>query len=277
MAKKVAERPISVPDLHATIHCALGIDPANELYDGDRPVPITDQGKPIRGIVRLRAHAFSRIGTAKPELQLTAPWQLVTYRLAAKIRLHVSLAMLRTQSQPRHSMARKVLNRRELRAAAEAAANDRRGRSKKAKKPTARKSRAKTAKEVRLKAFWGVFNQSMKRIAVFEYAERKQADKKAAEMTASGKSPHFVQLVKEVIEDVALPIAPCDPPDDGPAIRTTKSPSSPAGFMNETDLRIQLVESRCCVFGLAMDDKNRILLPIVVFNLASFVVRSVHF
>ena len=98
-------------------------------------------------------------------------------------------------------MARKVLNRRELRAAAEAAGETGQAAPKKAaKKPAARKSRAKTAKEVRLKAFWGVFNQSMKRIAVFEYAERKQADKKAAEMTASGKSPHFVQLVKEVIE-----------------------------------------------------------------------------
>jgi|SRR5687767_480426 hypothetical protein len=97
-------------------------------------------------------------------------------------------------------MARKVLNRRELRAASDAAAATEEAAPKKAKKPAARKSRAKVPKEVRLKAFWGVFNQSMKRIAVFEYAERKQADKKAAEMTASGKSPHFVQLVKEVIE-----------------------------------------------------------------------------
>jgi hypothetical protein len=99
-------------------------------------------------------------------------------------------------------MARKVVNRRELRAAAEAAGETGEAPPKKAaKKPTARKSRAKTAKEVRLKAFWGVFNQSMKRVAIFEYAERKHADKKASELTASGKSPHFVQLVKEVIEE----------------------------------------------------------------------------
>src|SRR6266404_3349937 len=99
-------------------------------------------------------------------------------------------------------MARKVLNRKELRdanAAAEAA--DAKAPKKAAKKPSARKSRAKTAKEVRLKAFWDVLNQSMKRIARFEYSERKHAEKKAAEMTASGKSPHFVQLVKEVIEE----------------------------------------------------------------------------
>jgi uncharacterized protein (DUF1501 family) len=48
LGKKIADRPISVADFHATIHCALGINPATELYDGDRPVPITDQGKPIR-------------------------------------------------------------------------------------------------------------------------------------------------------------------------------------------------------------------------------------
>lgn len=39
------ERPLSVADMHATIHAALGIDPAEELYDGERPVPITDRGQ----------------------------------------------------------------------------------------------------------------------------------------------------------------------------------------------------------------------------------------
>lgn len=48
LGKKIVTRPISIPDLHATIHCALGIDPLKNLYAGDRPVPITDQGQPIR-------------------------------------------------------------------------------------------------------------------------------------------------------------------------------------------------------------------------------------
>jgi hypothetical protein len=65
------------------------------------------------------------------------------------------------------------------------------------KKKAPKRSRA--AKEVRLKAFWGVFNQSLRRVAIFEFNERKQADKKAAELTKSGKSPHFVQPVKEQI------------------------------------------------------------------------------
>jgi hypothetical protein len=104
-------------------------------------------------------------------------------------------------------MARKVLNRKELREESDAAERlgseeGKEGKTPAKKKaPVKRKSRAKAAKEVRLKAFWGVFNQSLRRIALFEYSQRTQADKKAAELNESQKSPHFVQLVKEVIEE----------------------------------------------------------------------------
>jgi hypothetical protein len=47
LAMKIVDRPVSIPDFHATMHCALGINPAKELYAGDRPVPITDGGQPI--------------------------------------------------------------------------------------------------------------------------------------------------------------------------------------------------------------------------------------
>jgi len=47
LSKNIASRPVSVPDLHATLYCALGINPEKYLYDGERPVPITDQGKPV--------------------------------------------------------------------------------------------------------------------------------------------------------------------------------------------------------------------------------------
>ncbi|MEZ6136207.1 MAG: DUF1501 domain-containing protein [Pirellulaceae bacterium] len=47
LAKTVVDRPVSIPDFHATIHHALGIDYRAELYDGNRPVPITDNGTPI--------------------------------------------------------------------------------------------------------------------------------------------------------------------------------------------------------------------------------------
>ena len=48
LGKTIVDYPISVPDLHATIHCALGIDPEKQLFDEDRPVPITDRGQPVR-------------------------------------------------------------------------------------------------------------------------------------------------------------------------------------------------------------------------------------
>ena len=99
-------------------------------------------------------------------------------------------------------MARKTLNRRQLREEVEAADKAEALAPKpEKKKPAPRKSRAKTVKPVRLKAFWGVFNQTLRRVAVFEYSQRKQAEKKAEELTASQKTPHFVQLVKEVIEE----------------------------------------------------------------------------
>jgi hypothetical protein len=47
LAMTVTSRPVSVPDLHATIHAALGINPKGLLHAGDRPVPITDGGTAI--------------------------------------------------------------------------------------------------------------------------------------------------------------------------------------------------------------------------------------
>lgn len=47
LAMKPVEDPVSLPDFHATIHAAFGTNPAEELYDGARPVPLTDGGRPI--------------------------------------------------------------------------------------------------------------------------------------------------------------------------------------------------------------------------------------
>lgn len=106
----------------------------------------------------------------------------------------------------------KILNRRELRDESDSAErlgavaepgqkveDEKRVAKKAAAKP--RKSRSKTPKEVRLKAFWGVFSQSLAQVAQYEYGQRPDADKRATELTESKKSPHFVQLVKKVIEE----------------------------------------------------------------------------
>lgn len=50
LSKKIVNNPVSVPDFFATIHAALGIDYTKYLYDGDRPVPITDRGRPIAAL-----------------------------------------------------------------------------------------------------------------------------------------------------------------------------------------------------------------------------------
>ena len=99
-------------------------------------------------------------------------------------------------------MARKILNRKELREENDAAeSGEKKEPAVKKKPPAKRKVRTKVAKEVRLKAFWGVFNQSLRRVGLFEYSQRTEADAKAAELSESQKTPHFVQLVKEVIEE----------------------------------------------------------------------------
>jgi hypothetical protein len=47
LAMEIVERPVSVPDLFATILAALGVNPREELYAGSRPVPVTDRGTAI--------------------------------------------------------------------------------------------------------------------------------------------------------------------------------------------------------------------------------------
>jgi hypothetical protein len=51
LGKTIVKQPVSVPDLHATVYCALGIDPAKNLFAGDRPVPITDNGRPLAALL----------------------------------------------------------------------------------------------------------------------------------------------------------------------------------------------------------------------------------
>ena len=95
-------------------------------------------------------------------------------------------------------MARKVVNRKQLREEADAA--EKKG-AKKKKMKAAKKRTPKAAAEGRLQLYWGVFSQSMKRVALFEFNQRKQAEKKALDLNKTGKSPHFVQRVKEAIEE----------------------------------------------------------------------------
>lgn len=117
-------------------------------------------------------------------------------------------------------MARKVINRMQLREEMEAAeeagmldeneegVEEEEGESededkpkKKAAKATKRKSKSKDAADVRLKLYWGVFNQSTKQIALYEFSQKKHAEAKAAELSQSGKNPHYVQKVKLPVKE----------------------------------------------------------------------------
>jgi len=98
-------------------------------------------------------------------------------------------------------MAGKVVNRKALREEAEAAEKAAGGTKKKAAKKKTTRRKKKEPSEVRVKLFYGVFNQSLKRVALYEFNQKKQAEKKAKDLSKDGKTPHFVQKVKEVIEE----------------------------------------------------------------------------
>jgi hypothetical protein len=78
---------------------------------------------------------------------------------------------------------------------------------KKKKKPAAVKEpkpkRTRTAKVVRQKVVWGVFNNSNQRVAVFDYPKKKEAEDHAIKLKAESKTnqTYFVQPVKEPIEE----------------------------------------------------------------------------
>jgi hypothetical protein len=75
-------------------------------------------------------------------------------------------------------------------------------RRKPAKEPKPKtKPRSRASKITRMKVVWGVFNNSNQRVAVYDYPKRKEADEHAARLTADKKSTHFVQPMKEPMEE----------------------------------------------------------------------------
>jgi hypothetical protein len=47
LSKEIVSHLVNVPDLFATVCAGVGIHPNENLFDCDRPVPITDRGQPI--------------------------------------------------------------------------------------------------------------------------------------------------------------------------------------------------------------------------------------
>jgi cobalamin biosynthesis protein CobT len=63
--------------------------------------------------------------------------------------------------------------------------------------------RTRTPKQVRMKVVWGVYNNSNQCVAKFDYPKRKEADEHAAKLGAAKNPPQsfFVQPIKEPLEE----------------------------------------------------------------------------
>jgi hypothetical protein len=72
---------------------------------------------------------------------------------------------------------------------------------KKAKAKAVKPKRTRVAKVVRMRVTWGVFNNSHQMVAQYDYPKRGDADAHAAKLMADKKTTHFVQPVKEPIEE----------------------------------------------------------------------------
>ena len=103
-------------------------------------------------------------------------------------------------------MARRTLNRRELREAAEAA--EARGLNR-ASETDSRKSsrdrneppplRSKPIAGPRMRMVWAVCDMGGRTVATFDYAQKSEAEAHIAQLKAKGKGPHFLRSLKEPI------------------------------------------------------------------------------
>ena len=61
------------------------------------------------------------------------------------------------------------------------------------------KRKKKSTEPTRFRLIWGVYSSSMREEARFDYDSRKDADKKADQLTTKGKKLYWVQPIKEEI------------------------------------------------------------------------------
>ena len=79
----------------------------------------------------------------------------------------------------------------------------------KAKAPAAKARKPRKPKAApRMRARWGVFDASMKQVAIFDYNQRAAADQKVAELAARKNGTFFLQMVKEPMPEPAPGDAP---------------------------------------------------------------------
>jgi hypothetical protein len=66
--------------------------------------------------------------------------------------------------------------------------------------PATPKPRRRTKGEIRTRIYWAVFNQSLRRVAVFEFDQKGEAEKRAAKLAKSNGEHHFIQKIKAIIQ-----------------------------------------------------------------------------
>ena len=62
------------------------------------------------------------------------------------------------------------------------------------------KPRRRAKGEIRTRIYWAVFNQSLRRVAVFEFDQRDEAEKRAARLVKSSGEHHFLQKIKAIVQ-----------------------------------------------------------------------------
>ena len=68
-------------------------------------------------------------------------------------------------------------------------------------KAPAKPKRTRAAKVVRMRVVWGVFSNNHQMVATYEYPKKAEAEAHAAKLMADKKQTHFIQPVKEAIEE----------------------------------------------------------------------------
>ena len=64
---------------------------------------------------------------------------------------------------------------------------------------TVAKPRRKNKVETRTRIYWGVYNQMAKRVAVFEFDQKVEAEKRAAKLLKTSGEHHYIQKLKAVV------------------------------------------------------------------------------
>jgi hypothetical protein len=73
----------------------------------------------------------------------------------------------------------------------------------KAKAPPKPRKPRKPKAAPRMRARWGVFDASMKQVAIFDYNQRADAEQKVVELAAKKNGTFFLQVVKEPMPEPA--------------------------------------------------------------------------